>query len=96
MTATDLESVVRGRRAVRGFLPDPVPDEVMRAAFELAQHAPSNCNVQPWRVFVASGPARDRLRARLVQAMRSVTPSDTELPIDDFPGSIGGCRWRVR
>jgi len=65
----DLKTVVYERRSVRGFLRDKeVPAAVLQEAFEVAQHAPSNCNVQPWRVFVASGARRDRVSSQLTQA----------------------------
>lgn len=64
----NLDEAMRTRRSVRGFLPKRVPDEILREVFELAQHAPSNCNVQPWRVFVGSGEVRDELSRRLVDA----------------------------
>ncbi|MEO6698644.1 MAG: nitroreductase family protein, partial [Paraperlucidibaca sp.] len=53
------------RRSVRGYLPESVSDDVLRSVFELAQAAPSNCNVQPWQVYVASGETRDCLRERM-------------------------------
>jgi hypothetical protein len=62
-----LERIVHARRSVRGFLPTPVPEATLRAVFELAQRAPSNCNVQPWRSYVASGKAAQRVRALLLQ-----------------------------
>lgn len=64
----NLDEAMRNRRSVRGFLPDRIPEETLREVFELAQHAPSNCNIQPWRVFVASGDVRDTLSSRLVEA----------------------------
>jgi nitroreductase len=65
----ELSTVVEQRRSVRGFLRDkPVPAEILQGALELAQRAPSNCNVQPWRVFIASGARRDRLSRELLQA----------------------------
>lgn len=80
----DLDQTIRQRRSVRGFYADrPVPAEALREALELAQWAPSNCNVQPWRVYVASGGARNRLRAALVEAASSGFPSPED-PIDEF------------
>jgi hypothetical protein len=64
----NVAEAIRRRRSVRGFLPDPVPGAVIREAFELAQWAPSNCNVQPWTSHVVSGEALARLRAALVDA----------------------------
>ncbi|MEV0083192.1 nitroreductase [Saccharopolyspora sp. NPDC050642] len=62
------EELIRGRRAVRSFRPDPVPDATMRAVFSLASAAPSNSNTQPWSVEVVSGAARDRLSEALLAA----------------------------
>lgn len=81
-----LDDLIRTRRSVRAFLPEPVPAATIREVFELAQHTPSNCNVQPWRSFVATGAACDRLRARLVEACRTEQPSDMPIPIDRFTG----------
>ncbi len=82
----NLDETIVARRSVRGFLPHrPVPRHVLVEALELAQHAPSNCNVQPWRVFIASGARRDRLRAALVEAAAGgQMPSPEDVP-DTFP-----------
>lgn len=66
--AASFAQVARARRSVRGFLPTPVPVTQLRALLELAQTAPSNCNVQPWLVHVVSGAALDRLRTALTEA----------------------------
>lgn len=55
-----------GRRSVRGFLPDPVPDDVVRRLLEIASHAPSGSNIQPWRVAVVTGETLRALGADLV------------------------------
>ncbi|MER7013491.1 nitroreductase [Saccharopolyspora sp. NPDC000359] len=62
------EALIRGRRAVRAFRPDAVPEETLRAIFSLAGASPSNSNTQPWRVEVVSGAARDRLSDALLAA----------------------------
>jgi len=68
-TATmSVTQAIRNRRSVRGFLSDPVPEPIIREAFELAQLAPSNCNVQPWTPHVVSGETLAKLRAALVDA----------------------------
>ncbi|HBX99483.1 MAG TPA: oxidoreductase, partial [Gammaproteobacteria bacterium] len=40
-----LVEAVSTRRSVRGFLDKEVPQEVLDRIFEIAQQAPSNCNV---------------------------------------------------
>jgi len=46
----------------------------------LAQHAPSNSNIQPWRIFIATGSVRDRLKEALGAAARSGAPNVPSLP----------------
>ncbi len=76
MTAHDisLADAMIQRRSVRGFTDKPVPQEVLDAVFSLAQHSPSNCNIQPWKVWVASGVTRDVLRERMVEKVISGVP----------------------
>ncbi len=77
-----LEEAVKSRRSVRAFLDKSVPPEVLRQVFDVAQWAPSNCNIQPWRVLVASGEVRDRIRARLLE---SVMGGQATRPDYDYP-----------
>ncbi len=44
------------------------------------QCAPSNSNIQPWRMVFASGPARDRLGEALLKEARLQAPHIPELP----------------
>lgn len=90
--AIGLEQAIRQRRSVRGYLPDPVPEAVLHNIFELAQLAPSNCNVQPWKVYVASGALRDRLSAEMQRRIREgVAPN----PDYDYRGDFLG-EYRTR
>ncbi len=82
----DFDEVVRQRRSVRGFKADPVPEDVIDACLALAQQSPSNCNVQPWRVYLASGAARDRVREGMLRAFAEGRYEEMEHPIDDFVG----------
>jgi nitroreductase len=63
MTPMNLESLIRSRVSVRGYRPDPVPDETLRRVLELARMAPSACNRQPWTIIVVRDPARRRALA---------------------------------
>jgi nitroreductase len=62
------------------FLPQPVPRALVDESLALAQHAPSNSNIQPWHVVFASGPPRDRLVAALLEAARRGAPNIPPLP----------------
>lgn len=83
----DLDETILGRRSVRGFLPKPVTRDVLEEVLGLAQHAPSNCNVQPWRTYVATGGRTNALRAALVSAVSSGEASAMTAPVDSFAGT---------
>jgi len=83
---TEFDEVVRQRRSTRLFLRDkPVPRELLDEALELAMRAPSNSNVQPWRVFIASGPRRDRLVEALLEQASVELPVTTGIPENYLP-----------
>ena len=82
----NFDEVVEQRRSVRGFKPDPVPDAIIDACLALAQQAPSNCNVQPWRVYLASGAARERVRAGMLEAFLAGRYEEQEQGMDTFKG----------
>lgn len=75
-----LIDAITSRRSIRGFLPDRVPPEVLEHVFEIAQQAPSNCNTQPWKVFVASGEVKDRLRDQFVERLDQGVPGQPDFP----------------
>lgn len=86
MTTPNLDAfreLIVNRRSVRAYKPDPLPQETLQAIFETAQSAPSNCNTQPWQVFLASGAARQRISAAMVAAVQA-----GEEPRMDFEYSL--------
>lgn len=53
-------------RSQNGWLPDPVDDEQLRAAYEIAKMGPTSMNTQPMRIeFLRSPEAKERLRSTL-------------------------------
>ena len=80
----ELLDVVRARRSVRAFRPDPVSVEVIRDLLTTASLAPSGTNIQPWKVHVVTGDTRNRLE-REVLAHRETGPQDgkAEFPRTD-------------
>jgi nitroreductase len=57
--------LVRTRRSVRHYRPDPVPRAAIERCLEAARLAPSACNSQPWSFIVVDDPDT---RARLAAA----------------------------
>lgn len=52
MDGRDFFEVVRNRRSIRRFKPDPVPDEHIETIIEAARWACSGANAQPWEFIV--------------------------------------------
>ncbi len=67
------------RRSVRSFLDKPVPKEILVDLLRAAARSPSGTNMQPWRVYVLTGDAKDRL-SREVMAKRELEPHREKPP----------------
>jgi len=63
-----VDAAIDSRRSVRAFLPTPVPRETVEEILTVSSRAPSGTNMQPWKVYVVTGPAKDRLSASVVDA----------------------------
>lgn len=68
MNEPSFSDVVRQRHSCRGFLSREVPGTILKAVLEDAQHAPSNCNTQPWAVHIVSGEKLHKLTEILIEA----------------------------
>lgn len=66
--AAMLDIVMRSRRSVRAFRPDPVPRSLLVEILQVARTAPSNFNSQPWGVYLLTGEAKRALGEALVHA----------------------------
>ncbi|WP_207771016.1 nitroreductase [Kumtagia ephedrae] len=80
--AMPLDQAIALRRSVRGYLPAEVPEQTIRAVFQLAQAAPSNCNIQPWIAHVLSGESLRALGERMVAASEAGIPPDPDFSAD--------------
>lgn len=63
-----VDEAMQSRRSMRRFLPTAVPQSVVRHILQVAARSPSGNNIQPWRVHVVAGTARDKLCRDLLQA----------------------------
>jgi nitroreductase len=52
MRVTD---AVLARKSVRAFKPEPIPLADLKALLDVAKHAPSGGNMQPWKMIVLGG-----------------------------------------
>jgi nitroreductase len=77
----DLFEVMKERKSIRAFKPDPIPREKIEEILRLTIHAPSAINLQPWEFIVVTGEEKERLSRRLIKAYR-------EKQIGCSPGNI--------
>ena len=64
MDYDSLLELVKERRSIRRFKPDPIPDNFIDKIIEVARHAPSGFNMQPWEFVVVKKP---ELREKIVE-----------------------------
>ena len=69
MTSLSADEAIATRRSVRAFLPTPVDLATVDELLALASRAPSGTNIQPWKVRVVAGEARERLCAAILEAL---------------------------
>ena len=58
----EIKDLVKNRRTIHQFKPEPVPDEVtLRAAIEQAIWAPNHYLTQPWRFYLLGAESKERI-----------------------------------
>jgi len=77
---TSLTTLLESRHSTRAFLSTPVPTSILHTALSAAQHAPSNSNVQNWRLYLVSGQSLGDLKAALTLAASEASPKIPPLP----------------
>jgi nitroreductase len=83
-SASDL---IRSRISTRAFLPDPVGEDEIRAILDIAKFAPSGGNLQPARIHVVTGAARDRLVDTVKKALAE-NPFADEAELRVYPETL--------
>jgi nitroreductase len=63
-----VDAAISSRRSIRAFLPTPVAREDIEAILEVAARAPSGTNTQPWKAYVLTGAAKEKLSAEVLRA----------------------------
>ncbi len=79
----DYDALVRGRRSVRAFRPDPVPRALIERVLDAARWAPSPHGRMPWRFAVITQLA---VKARLADAMGDIWQAT--LAMDNEPPTV--------
>ncbi len=64
MDYESLLELVKKRRSIRKFKPEPIPDEYVDQIIEVARWSPSGANSQPWEFIIVKKP---ELKQKIVQ-----------------------------
>ena len=78
---------IETRRSVRGYLDKPVPEATIREILEIASRSASGGNLQPWKVDVLVGAARDRFVETVAERMKE-TPFGEGPEYDIYPSDL--------
>lgn len=66
-----IDDLIQERRSKRGFLDRPVAQDMVKDILSTAKYAPSSSNTQPWRCYVVTGEARERVTRAAVEEFRA-------------------------
>jgi nitroreductase len=77
----DIIDIIKERKSIRAFKPDPVKKDQIEEILKLVINAPSAINLQPWDFIVVMDEERRRLSRKLIKAYR-------EKQISCSPGNV--------
>ncbi len=72
----DVLDAIKGRRSIRKYRPDPVPDEVLEKVLEAVRWSPSWANTQCWEVIAIREP---EIKAKAAEALPPGNPALSSL-----------------
>jgi len=71
----DVFDAIQTRRSIRSYLPDPIPEEVLKKILEAGRLAPSANNRMPWNFIVVKDPGKRKAMAESGTYGRFLTES---------------------
>jgi nitroreductase len=77
MDILDLEKLIKGRRSIRQWKRQEVPDELLKKAVELATWAPNGGNYQGWRFIIVK---RKEMIEKMANAVQTVSDKIASWP----------------
>lgn len=77
----DFIEAIKGRRSIRRYQDRDIPDSIIEELLNLALHAPSSMNGQPWHFIVIR---EDKTKKELVELKNKYCPSEKQMYRADF------------
>jgi len=78
-----VSQALQKRKSVRAYLDKEVPKEHIYRLLDLAKHAPSGVNTQPWKVAVLTGESKKKMQEKLLNAF--TTKKATKMDYQYYP-----------
>ena len=85
MDYDDFLELVKSRRSIRKFKPEPIPDEYVDRIIEAARWAPSGANTQPWEFIVVK---KQELKEGIVQIIGEEMSQNPGRAAEQRPGRV--------
>lgn len=76
-----LDEAIKGRRSVRRYQDTNIPDSVIEELLDLARHAPSSMNGQPWHFIVIR---KRKTKTKLAEIKNRYCPVEKQMFRADF------------
>ena len=77
----DLMDAIKGRRSIRKYKPDPIPEDVLRTLMEAVRWSPSWANTQCWEVIIVKESVMKSALANTLTRTNPSLSSMTEAPL---------------
>lgn len=75
-----LENLISGRYSCRAYRPEPLPKNLVIRILEAAQRTVSDCNIQPWQVYIISGERLEHIRTEMFRKASSGAGVVADIP----------------
>lgn len=80
----DLRSAVKGRRSIRKFRPDEIPQNIIHEILDDARWAPSWANTQPWKFYVVTGAVLQMFKKANREKFLENQDQSSEIPMPEL------------
>jgi len=94
----ELQEAIKGRRSIRTFKKQNVPEETITQLIEAASYAPSAGNIQPWQFVIVKNPTVKKKLAESALNQNHVNDAPVVIVVcaDEKRSSMGyGTRGRT-
>ncbi len=87
----DVLEAIKGRRSIRKYRPEPIPEEVLQTVLEAGRWAPSWANTQCWRFVIVRDAATKARLAETLRGTRAGRPNPATDAVRSAPVVIAAC-----